>query len=110
MIAKMKKLTFLIYYKEYEQFLEKLRELGVVHIFTKSQGAAENQELQDRIRLAAKYAAAIKFLQGMNVVADISMKVMLLKEKILLKYYLNCRLISNSWFTRNRRLKRKLFC
>lgn len=70
MIAKMKKLTFLIYYKEYEQFLEKLRELGVVHIFTKSQGAAENQELHDRIRLAAKYAAAIKYLQGMNVVAD----------------------------------------
>ena len=31
MIAKMKKLTFLVYYKEYEQFLEKLRDLGVVH-------------------------------------------------------------------------------
>ena len=43
MIAKMKKLTFLVYYKEYEQFLERLRELGVVHIFTKSQGVAENQ-------------------------------------------------------------------
>ena len=70
MIAKMKKLTFLVYYKEYEQFLERLRELGVVHIFTKSQGVAENQELQNRIRLAGKYAAAIKFLQGLNVVAD----------------------------------------
>lgn len=66
----MKKLTFLVYYKEYEQFLERLRELGVVHIFTKSQGVAENQELQNRIRLAGKYAAAIKFLQGLNVVAD----------------------------------------
>ncbi|WP_307768484.1 V-type ATPase 116kDa subunit family protein [uncultured Bacteroides sp.] len=70
MIAKMKKLTFLVYYKEYEQFLERLRELGVVHIFTKSQGVAENQELQNRIRLAGRYAAAIKFLQGLNVVAD----------------------------------------
>lgn len=66
----MKKLTFLVYYKEYEQFLERLRELGVVHIFTKSQGLAENQELQNRIRLAGRYAAAIKFLQGLNVVAD----------------------------------------
>lgn len=66
----MKKLTFLVYYKEYEQFLERLRELGVVHIFTKSQGVAENQELQNRIRLAGRYAAAIKFLQGLNVVAD----------------------------------------
>lgn len=66
----MKKLTFLVYYKEYEQFLERLRELGVVHIFTKSQGVAESQELQNRIRLAGRYAAAIKFLQGLNVVAD----------------------------------------
>ena len=66
----MKKLTFLVYYKEYEEFLEKLRDLGVVHIFTKSQGAAENQELQNRIRLAGKYATAIKFLQGLGVVAD----------------------------------------
>ena len=66
----MKKLTFLVYYKEYEQFLERLRELGVVHIFTKSQGVAENQELQNRIRLAGRYVAAIKFLQGLNVVAD----------------------------------------
>lgn len=70
MIAKMKKLTFLVYYKEYEQFLEKLRDLGVVHIFTKSQGLAENQELQDSVRLAARYAAAIKFLQGTGVAAD----------------------------------------
>lgn len=66
----MKKLTFLVYYKEYEEFLKKLRDLGVVHIFTKSQGTAENQELQNRIRLAGKYAAAIKFLQGLGVVAD----------------------------------------
>ena len=66
----MNTLTFLVYYKEYEQFLERLRELGVVHIFTKSQGVAENQELQNRIRLAGRYAAAIKFLQGLNVVAD----------------------------------------
>ena len=32
MIAKMKKLTFLIYHKEYESFLQDLREVGVVHI------------------------------------------------------------------------------
>ena len=32
MISKMNKLSFLIYHKEYEMFLEKLRELGVVHI------------------------------------------------------------------------------
>ena len=32
MITKMKKLTFLVYHKEYEAFLNSLRELGVVHI------------------------------------------------------------------------------
>lgn len=32
MITKMKKLTFLVYHKEYEEFLNSLRELGVVHI------------------------------------------------------------------------------
>ena len=32
MITKMNKYSFLIYHKEYETFLDKLRELGVVHI------------------------------------------------------------------------------
>ena len=40
MITKMKKLTFLVYHKEYEEFLNSLRELGVVHIVEKQQGAA----------------------------------------------------------------------
>ena len=31
MITKMKKLTFLIYYKEYEAFLKRMQELGVLH-------------------------------------------------------------------------------
>jgi len=50
MITKMKKLTFLVYHKEYEEFLNSLRELGVVHIVEKQQGAADNTELQDNIR------------------------------------------------------------
>lgn len=32
MISKMNKLSFLIYHKEYESFLDKLRKLGVVHV------------------------------------------------------------------------------
>ena len=51
MITKMKKLTFLVYHKEYEEFLNSLRELGVVHIVEKQQGAADNTELQENIRL-----------------------------------------------------------
>ena len=64
MITKMKKLTFLVYHKEYEAFLNSLRELGVVHIVEKQQGAAEHAELQDNIRLSARLAAALKLLQN----------------------------------------------
>ena len=46
MITKMKKLTFLIYHKDYECFLQNIRDLGVVHVAEKAQGTAENTELQ----------------------------------------------------------------
>ncbi len=67
MIAKMKKLTFLVYHKEYDAFLRSIRDLGVVHVATKAQGSAENAALQESIRLSARYTAAIKMLQGLNV-------------------------------------------
>ena len=38
MITKMKKLTFLIYYKEYEAFLKRMQELGVLHVQTAQEG------------------------------------------------------------------------
>ena len=64
MITKMKKLTFLVYHKEYEEFLNSLRELGVVHIVEKQQGAADNTELQENIRLSNRLAATLKLLQN----------------------------------------------
>ena len=64
MITKMKKLTFLVYHKEYEEFLNSLRELGVVHVMEKQQGAADNTELQDNIRLSNRLAATLKLLQN----------------------------------------------
>lgn len=64
MITKMKKLTFLVYHKEYEQFLNSLRELGVVHIVQKQQGVAENAELQENIRLSNRITATLKLLQN----------------------------------------------
>lgn len=69
MISRMKKLALLIYHKDYDTFLEQVRNLGVVHVVTKSQGEAENQDLQATIRLSARYAAAIKLLEGMNIKA-----------------------------------------
>ena len=75
MITKMKKLTFLVYHKEYEEFLNSLRELGVVHIVEKQQGAADNTELQENIRLFNRLAATLKLLQNQKheknaVIAD----------------------------------------
>lgn len=64
MITKMKKLTFLVYHKEYEQFLNSLRELGVVHIVEKQQGVADNMELQENIRLSNRLMATLKLLQN----------------------------------------------
>ncbi|MCD7815140.1 MAG: V-type ATP synthase subunit I, partial [Bacteroides sp.] len=70
MIAKMKKLTFLVYHKEYESFLTNLRNLGLVHVTTRAQGTAENSELQESIRLTGRYAAAGKYLQQLMVPAQ----------------------------------------
>lgn len=69
MIAKMKKLTFLIYHKDYDAFLKSIRDLGVIHVVTKAQGSAENAVLQESVRLSARYLSAIKYLQGLNATA-----------------------------------------
>ncbi len=66
MITKMKKLTFLVYHKEYDAFLNNLRELGVVHIAEKQQGMADNSALQEKIRLSARLSATIKLLQNIK--------------------------------------------
>ena len=63
MITKMKKLSFLIHSKEYDQFLEHLRALGVVHVIQKQQGAVQDQALQDDINLLARCRNALKTLE-----------------------------------------------
>ena len=59
----MKKLTFLVFYKEYQEFLERLGELGVLHVVEKQQGALDNAEVQEQMRLLSRYAAAIEALE-----------------------------------------------
>lgn len=66
MITKMKKLTFLVYHKEYEAFLNGVRDLGVVHVAEKQQGVADNTELQESIRLSARLQATEKMLQALK--------------------------------------------
>ena len=59
MISKMNKLSFLIYHKEYEMFLEKLRELGVVHI-EKREGAERDAHLQAFMQKRTAYQSLLK--------------------------------------------------
>ena len=67
MITKMKKLSFLIHSKEYDQFLEQLRSLGVVHVIQKQQGAVQNEELQDDLNLLGRCKNAIKAMSDFDV-------------------------------------------
>lgn len=62
MIATMRKYTFLIFYKEYEMFLEKLRDLGVMHIQTKDSGIADDPSLTENMQLSRKLSDVQKAL------------------------------------------------
>ena len=52
MITQMKKYTFLVFHREYEAFLEQLREVGVVHITEKAAGIADDAHLQELLAKA----------------------------------------------------------
>lgn len=58
MIAKMKKLTFLIYHKEYERFLQRIRELGVVHIVERQNGEMD-EKLQQFMQKRSYYKSLL---------------------------------------------------
>ncbi len=61
MISSMTKYSFLIYYKEYDEFLLGLRELGMLHVKERQSGALqEGSEVQVKMQLLARYEAAIK--------------------------------------------------
>ena len=66
MITKMKKLSFLIHSKEYEQFLEHLRALGVVHVVQKQAGALQDESLHDDLNLLSRYKNAFKVLEPLQ--------------------------------------------
>lgn len=59
MITKMKKYTFLVFHREYDAFLEKLRSVGVLHVAQKAEGIAEDENLNSRLALAQKLQKTI---------------------------------------------------
>lgn len=52
MITQMKKYTFLVFHRDYETFLEQLRNLGVVHITEKAAGITDDERLQRLLQKA----------------------------------------------------------
>lgn len=67
MIAKMKKITFLVYHKDYEEFLKNLRSLGMIHVEEKQRGVPDNPELQQNISLSSELSKSIHFLKMLKV-------------------------------------------
>ena len=63
MITKMNKLTLFVYHKEYIDFLQRLRQVGVVHIVERKSGAVENPEVEKQMALIARYKRTIKRLE-----------------------------------------------
>ena len=70
MITQMKKYTFLVFHRDYEFFLNQLRDLGVVHITPKAAGLIENDEAlqsalqhEDELRRLLKQGAPDQMIQ-----------------------------------------------
>jgi len=70
MITQMKKYTFLVFHRDYEPFLQQLRDLGVVHITQKAAGVMENDEAlqaalqhEDELRRLIKQGAPDQLIQ-----------------------------------------------
>ena len=60
MVEKMKKYSFLIYYKTYNEFLEKIAQAGVVHIVEKQKGIPEDAtELRQQLMLNSTLKSTI---------------------------------------------------
>lgn len=64
MIVPMRKYSFLVYHKNYLEFLEAIREIGVLHVIEKQEGVAENQALNDQLQLMNRIRLAQRMLTG----------------------------------------------
>lgn len=62
MIVKMRKYSFLVYHQIYLDFLEKIREIGVLHIIEKSEGVPENESLNQQMQLKSKLKSLLRQL------------------------------------------------
>lgn len=62
MVTTMKKITFLVYHKEYMDILNDIRELGILHVIEKNKGGEDDTELESYLLESAKAKETIKLL------------------------------------------------
>ena len=64
MVEKMKKYSFLIYYKTYNEFLESIRQAGVVHVVQKQKGVPDDAaDLRQNLAMDATLKSTIHALE-----------------------------------------------
>ena len=63
MVKKMKKFSFLIYHKDYDLFLQDLRQLGLIHVAQQSKAVEYNDELEGYLSQLKKLQEAKKIVQ-----------------------------------------------
>lgn len=62
MIVKMKKYSFLLFHKDYNDFLEHLRSLGLMHVKEK-EGGVEDEQLDQYLQELARIDSLVKELK-----------------------------------------------
>ncbi|MBN1949790.1 MAG: hypothetical protein JW801_01215, partial [Bacteroidales bacterium] len=63
----MKKYAFLVYHKEYIDFLKGIQDIGVLHVIEKESGEIEEEEIHIKYEQLSKLNDALKFLSKRNV-------------------------------------------
>lgn len=62
MIVPMKKLSLLIFYKDYQEFLGQLRDRGVVHIHENKKRSAEDEKLKQKLAIVKRVGEMLRLL------------------------------------------------
>lgn len=67
MIVPMRKLFLLVFHQDYRDFLEELRERGVLHVHENRRRSAENEALQGKLRQIKRLNELIRILENREV-------------------------------------------
>ena len=72
MIEKMKKLTFLVYHREYEDFLHRLQDLGVMHVVTSEVNPQQSATISAYVEQIKAFTALQKDMKDLLATSKVS--------------------------------------